>query len=73
MTRSLTEQEAAFYRNTGEWIRTRRRKKKISTVKLGKRLGVNRNSVMRWEAGRPLSAWMYVQVYEALKPKETAA
>lgn len=54
MTRSLTEQEAAFYRNTGEWIRTRRRKKKISTVKLGKRLGVNRNSVMRWEAGRPV-------------------
>jgi transcriptional regulator with XRE-family HTH domain len=62
MTHTKSAEEQAFYVSVGAWIKMRRRGAKLSHEELGARLGVHRNTVLGWEQGASMTAWMYTRV-----------
>jgi transcriptional regulator with XRE-family HTH domain len=54
-----------FNIEVGEALTTLRRCARISQIEMGKRLGIHRNSVRRYERGEGISALLFVKVCEA--------
>lgn len=59
--------EAGLSFEVGERIRKTRIKRGISQTRLGKMVGVHRNTIWRWEDGDvPMPLWYFLQVCYAL-------
>jgi transcriptional regulator with XRE-family HTH domain len=63
--------EAQFAYEIGLRIRDKRLHRKMSREELGRRLGVHRNTVERWEDGGHMSMWMFLRICDELSVPHT--